>query len=217
MIKRLTGQILAKFLPSTGLADKVIVVKACWSSTCGAMALSNSDEWVIINLTDEAVALLVAAHDGIKKHTGAVSASGSNDLPASSKEEVGERQEDPSGSASKEQSLDATDTYEQLSTSGISALVQALYEKDPEEVRQCFEQYLHQSFFLYLTDTGGQLEFQELLPALIAGPVLFFVVFRLDQDLDHTVPIQYRYTQDHYSASYESSFTVRDSLLRFFG
>ena len=74
--------------------------------------------------------------------------------------------------------------------------------------------YLQHSLTLYITDTGGQLEFQELLPALTAGPTLFFLVFRLDQDLDKTISIQYRHPEGHSTNPYQSSFTVRESLLQ---
>ena len=76
------------------------------------------------------------------------------------------------------------------------------------------ERYLQQSLTLYITDTGGQLEFQELLPALTAGPTLFFLVFRLDQDLDKTVSIEFRYPDGHSTKPYHSSFTVRETLLQ---
>ncbi|MGJ8945939.1 hypothetical protein AB9K17_23910, partial [Salmonella enterica subsp. enterica serovar Kentucky] len=33
-------------------------------------------------------------------------------------------------------------------------------------------------------DTGGQPEFQDHLPDLVAGPSLYFLFFRLDQDLN---------------------------------
>ena len=44
---------------------------------------------------------------------------------------------------------------------------------------------------LYLTDSGGQPEFQELLPALVVGPCVFFVVFPLDKDLKKKYEVEY--------------------------
>ena len=38
-------------------------------------------------------------------------------------------------------------------------------------------QHLDGSWTLYLSDTGGQMEFQELLPLLVSGPSLFFHCF----------------------------------------
>ena len=76
------------------------------------------------------------------------------------------------------------------------------------------ERYLQRSLTLYITDTGGQLEFQEMLPALTAGPTLFFLVFRLDQDLDKTVSIRFRYPDGHGTEPYQSNFTVQETLLQ---
>lgn len=36
---------------------------------------------------------------------------------------------------------------------------------------------------LYLTDLGGQPEFQDLLPALVVGPCIFIIVVPLNKDL----------------------------------
>ena len=92
----------------------------------------------------------------------------------------------------------------------MEVLKQAIKQTGLKEV----ERYLQRSLTLYITDTGGQLEFQELLPALTAGPTLFFLIFRLDQDLDETVSIQFRYPDGHTSEPYQSSFIVRETLLQ---
>ena len=95
-------------------------------------------------------------------------------------------------------------------TPPMEVLKQALKKAGIEGSRR----YLKRSLTLYLTDTGGQLEFQELVPALTAGPVVFFLVFRLDQDLDKTTSIQFRYPDGHNTESYHTSFTVRETLLQ---
>ena len=92
----------------------------------------------------------------------------------------------------------------------MQVLKQALQRTGLEGV----ERYLQRSLTLYITDTSGQLEFQELLPALTAGPILFFLVFRLDQDLDKTVSIQFRYPNGHSTEPYQSSFILRETLLQ---
>ena len=40
---------------------------------------------------------------------------------------------------------------------------------------------LENQCIIYFTDTGGQLEFQEVLPAIISGPSIFLLVFNLEQ------------------------------------
>ena len=70
-------------------------------------------------------------------------------------------------------------------------------------------------FTLYLTDSGGQPEFQELLPALVVGPCVFFVVFPLDKDLEGKYDVEYMRPDEHkYLQKYLSSVTVQEDLMR---
>ena len=39
------------------------------------------------------------------------------------------------------------------------------------------KKHLENQCTIYFTDTGGQLEFQEVLPAIISGPSIFLLVF----------------------------------------
>jgi len=68
---------------------------------------------------------------------------------------------------------------------------------------------------LYLTDSGGQPEFQELLPGLVVGPCVFFVVFPLDKDLKGKYDVKYmRPDEQKYMQKYLSSVTVEEDLMR---
>ena len=53
---------------------------------------------------------------------------------------------------------------------------QALRNKNRDALQQTFAKF----WSLNLTNTGGQIEFQEVLPLLVSGPSIFFFVFRLD-------------------------------------
>ena len=66
---------------------------------------------------------------------------------------------------------------------------------------------------LYLTDTGGQMEFQELLPTLVAGHFLIFLVFRLDEDLSKIFTVNYLHLDSSVAEPYQSSYTMRHTLL----
>ena len=66
---------------------------------------------------------------------------------------------------------------------------------------------------LYLTDSGGQPEFQELLPALVVGPCVFFVVFPLHKDLNEPYPVQYM-TPNKCTKEYVSSLTIKEDIMR---
>ena len=74
--------------------------------------------------------------------------------------------------------------------------------------------YLENACIMYLTDTGGQLEFQELLSALVSGPSAFFLVFRLDWDLNTCFDIEYIDPDRGSSNPYRSSIILKDALLQ---
>ena len=61
---------------------------------------------------------------------------------------------------------------------------------------------------------GGQPEFQEVLPAIIAGPCVFFVVFKLTDRLQQRYRVQYVESLTRKSITYESSFTILESILQ---
>ena len=75
------------------------------------------------------------------------------------------------------------------------------------------EAFIKDSLTIYFTDTGGQPEFQEVLPALISGPALFFLVFKLIDDLNRRYQIQF-VSASQESQPYVSSFTVKETLLQ---
>ena len=77
-----------------------------------------------------------------------------------------------------------------------------------------FKNYLQRTCSLYLRDTGGQVEFQEMLPLLIFGPSIFFFVFRADLDFTKKFAVNYRMASDKYINSYESSITTEEALLQ---
>ena len=68
---------------------------------------------------------------------------------------------------------------------------------------------------LYLTDSGGQPEFQELLPALVVGPCVFFVVLPLNKELNEKYEVEYMRPDDQkYIQKYLSSRTLQEDLMR---
>ena len=76
------------------------------------------------------------------------------------------------------------------------------------------EDVLKHALNLYFTDVGGQPEFQEVLPAIIAGPSIFFIIFKLPDRLDQKYRVQYVESISKKSIAYESSFTVLESILQ---
>ena len=72
---------------------------------------------------------------------------------------------------------------------------------------------LESSWSLYLTNTGGQLEFQELLPLLVCGPSVFFVTIPLNICLHRCYTVRYQYPNGT-EKTYMSSFILMDEILQ---
>ena len=85
-----------------------------------------------------------------------------------------------------------------------------LKEKGVSELHQHIKPWT-----LYLTDSGGQPEFQELLPALVVGPCVFFVILPLDKDLNSKYKVEYvRPHEKKCMQYYISSLTVQEDFVR---
>lgn len=68
---------------------------------------------------------------------------------------------------------------------------------------------------LYLTDAGGQPEFQELLPTLVSGFSVFFIFLRLDQSLKMPCTVEYLNPRDGKSITpFDASYSVKEGLLQ---
>ena len=72
---------------------------------------------------------------------------------------------------------------------------------------------LDKSITIFLSDTGGQPEFHEVLPALVAGPTVFMLVFNLLKDLDSLYKVKYESSHNTYD-EYDSFFTLREVLIK---
>ena len=111
------------------------------------------------------------------------------------------------------------ETHQTASHSEFNPATISVYLKDVETAIRKFERKYHsrmKPWTIYLKDTGGQPEFQELLPALVSGPSLYFLFFRLDQDLNKKYLVQYQHpTSGRLIKPYEASFTMKEALLQF--
>ena len=101
----------------------------------------------------------------------------------------------------------------------VSASVSSVREAIDHIVKKCggarrFKHFLKKSFSLYLRDTGGQVEFQEMVPLLISGPSIFFFVFRLDLDFKKKFRVEYRKSEGESLNSYTSSITTEEAFLQ---
>ena len=98
----------------------------------------------------------------------------------------------------------------------LSVFKGALRNKGLEGLRE----HLKNHWSLYLSNTGGQMEFQELLPVLVSGPSVIFVTFRLDRDLNKLYEIEYEAavkaddSSKFRSVKYTSSATPLEMILQ---
>ena len=98
-----------------------------------------------------------------------------------------------------------TDTGSNL----LRELLESIKHKDMSKV----EKLLKDTLTIFYTDTGGQPEFQEVLPALVAGPTIFVLIFNLAKGLGARYTVTYR-TSNEESNRYESSFTVKNVFMQ---
>ena len=89
----------------------------------------------------------------------------------------------------------------------LNKLLESIEHKDMSKV----EKLVKDNIGIFYTDAGGQPEFQEVLPALVAGPTIFVLVFNLMSGLNSKYRVTY-HSPD--SESRESSFTVMEAFMQ---
>ena len=89
----------------------------------------------------------------------------------------------------------------------------ALRNKDKLPI-EILQRDFQKTWSLYLTNTGGQMEFQEVLPLLVSGPSMFFFTFRLDRDLSERYVIEYELPDGTKAEPYTSSLTTIEGILQ---
>ena len=216
--------------PSTGVAERIVRVTVKKVTMVVAMALQPGLEWERITFDMEAIGLLKSAMKAhiartfITKPLALESATESESVPETSSASIlppaeNKPQSEKSDSAhsglqpffqfgKREVSASSTSTVP-----GFKAPLDIFKEALKSEKWGEVEAFLKDSLTIYFTDTGGQPEFQEVLPALISGPSLFFVVFKLIDDLNQRYRVQF-VSSSQTSRPYESSFTVKEVLLQ---
>ena len=85
-----------------------------------------------------------------------------------------------------------------------------------QKAREVMEKLEGEPWTLYISDVGGQLEFQELIPALTSGPSLHFIVLSAKFKLTEHFPVVYRKThkRDQDTKPYESHCSVKEGILQ---
>ena len=241
LMRRLLGEDVPQ-RTSTPVADKVIQVKIKQPSTAAAEITSSPSNakifpWSRLSFDEEVVRLLKTLFQSsiksrfsdkppvaIKQESKSVSESQalmqSEAVPTLP---THESQESAPDISKTEANVEEAPAYtSETPTIGPEAMPNVPEFKTHQDV---FKDSLHkgwsqaQKYFqgaciMYLTDTGGQLEFQELISALVSGPSVFFVVFRLDWDLNTLFDIEYTDPEKGSSKPYRSSIKLKDALLQ---
>ena len=241
LMKRMVGERPTHSSPSTGVVDKVVQVEIVRSSTAAASVSGST--WVKLSHDDEAVTVVMdtaQSHSGevadSETHSQASVAvaavhqtepnsttSGGRVSEQPQPESVSEdrRQHQPHQSptptmASTQPHLPSQSSSASSITADLKSSVNmcksALRRNRQYTVKAVQKQ--EQGWMVYLTDTGGQIEFQELLPLLVSGPSVFFLVFRLDHDLNKRFTVEYVRPNGTTSEPYQSNFTVKEALLQ---
>ena len=235
-MKRLMGEMPSDRSPSTGAAEKVIHVKVEKSCTIAATITDNS-VWIRLGYDEEAIRLMKTVSS--KSTTTAQLTENSTDLTEqgtgpsmlNESKSMSEEQEkklntSPSGEGLERQSSPSQHTC-MKSSSGPAAIVQQIMpqrkHKSPIEIfkeamkskgLEGLKKHLASTHSIYLTNTGGQMEFQELLPLLVSGPSVFFVTFQLHKGITETFSVVYELPNGQSSKSYQSSLTILETILQ---
>ena len=130
----------------------------------------------------------------------------SNSPPASAKNDSPE----PNiGNGPVQASATSPDSYTSATHNILNRLLESIKHKDMSKV----EKIAKEMTTIFYTDAGGQPEFQEVLPALVAGPTIFVLVFSLLRGLNSKYHVTY-HSPDSESRDYESSFTVMEVFMQ---
>ena len=224
--------------PSTGVADRVLQVVIKKSSMTVARALKPGMNWQVVTLSEEAVTSLKAisrCYQQLQQPESQVRPI----CPPSSASTSGESTSEVDTSTASERITTAETGRQPLAegTSGTGRSHLGFFNfgrkrksssripgyKLPLEFFQealrskawaSAAELLEESLNLYFNDVGGQPEFQEVLPAIIAGPSVFFILFKLSDSLHQRYRVHYVDYSSNKTITYESSFTVFESIFQ---
>ena len=230
LLSRLVGEMPSSTSPSTGVANRVVQVEVRKSSSIAVSVHAFSNfTWLKILYDEEAIRLVTQVTSYLtNQETTSTLMDQANQLPVTTTSSVYENSSlqvpaTASSSLSTQHDTLASQlqnvanseaniplSYPSGYVAPMGVFKNALHQGRFEHLRQHFEN----SWSLYLTDTGGQMEFQEVLPLLVSGPSIFFITFRLDQDLNQRFTIEYRLLDGERSEPYDSSLTVEEAILQ---
>ena len=236
IMKHLLGQAASKISPSTGpgAAETAIHVKV--EESCTFAATVGQSNWTRLEYDEEALHLLKTTSNN-SSVTCPIEGKESTDTQiADPPSAVRESSSDNSQKTSLHNIMQTESTLEiqpeidsqpenkvPVQMNKIEQIHQKIKHKTPIEIfkeaikkkgLEGIQKQLTNSWSLYLTNTGGQMEFQELLPLLVSGPSMFFITFQLHIGLNERFQVEYELPSGESSKCYESSLSILDSILQ---
>ena len=232
-MKRLVGEKLPIVSPSSGVAENAIPVKVKKSVTTAAKV--KGSYWSIMDYDAEVIKVMVSTtnqpdHERVQK----------THLESSNKPDLLQPQKSVSELETPQTEGDSfTEAGDIVTESDVNIKVQSIISQSnlhsvyahkrvqqiiqPRDIfmkalrergLSALQEHFNESWSLYLTNTGGQIEFQEVLPLLVSGPCLFFYIFRLDQPLTKLYTVKYEHPDFPGSFDYESTNSTLDGILQ---
>ena len=233
LMERLLGRIPSSVSPSTGVAEKVVHVKVIQKSATIATNIEES-VWSVMDYDDEVIKILLISNaSGTEKDDSLLEKQDLEHTPGDSLEVQPVGEDDGHVESSETQNSLVVDTateyhhseadrIELSSTSPSftwlsshhSPFVPPLMILRNALKSKGLKEHFEKTWSLYLTNTGGQVEFQEVLPLLVSGPSLFFFTFRLDRALDECYTVEYELLDETKTELYTSTLTTAEGILQ---
>ena len=217
-IDRLLKRLRKKFSVSTGVCDSIIIVDIdAANPTTFHPVMLDSDSWKEVGCDLSFVGQMGQESIVLPSQTKG------DEAVLKPKEKAEFAQPNPSHKARKVGSVRKPQPRSKTTGSAVSVLLRGkptlVFSESIDSVIKkhgfhTVKKYLKKTCSLYLRDTGGQVEFQEMLPLLIHGPSIFFFVFRLDLDFKNRFSVQYRMSASESLNCYTSSITTEEALLQ---
>ena len=220
LMNRLLQRIPGRVSPSTGVADSVVQVKCgtrIEKSIFPAVARMDGSTWRAMDDDDQVLDFMqVVAESGSQATNNHVCGTESSNLKLFHTHSIEISHGVVEGESAEY--IPASDPpHQQQALPNISPSVRS--SRFPEDIlseavkRKGLPIPLtHEMKSLYLTNTGGQVEFQDVLPLLVSGPSIFFYTFRLDKDLNDKYEIEYELPDNSKSEPYRSSLTILEGI-----
>ena len=223
LMERLLGKMPSSKSPSTGVAEAVVQVQVQKSYTMAASV--EGSIWSRIDYDDEAIRLMVLHSDKSKVQFEAQNMDISAELCINDNVDkstsIGLAEDDVMDSHDKGPYDLVTTTVvathankERLLPPSYVSPLEILKTAIKSKGLQALQQHFEKTWSLYLSNTGGQMEFQEILTLLVSGPCLFFYTFRLDRDLNECYEIHYELPDGTKSDPYKSSISTIEGIVQ---